>query len=269
MTAYTDKALPDIIQDLDLLHKILYIRKPFAREEIQQITLSLAGKWNIEQTLAEKQRELTANHERLEAVLDATGDAMAMYDDGGSLMFANREYEELFGMTAGELKETAPEVLESQFKERFQEPSVPELEGRFFLEWQGRNKKTSGEMPKRKLFYRSTAPVRDNREGHMGRLIVYRDVSREIEIEQMKSEVLRLRSELQTTYSFAGMVGNSAPMQEVYALMKQAAESDITVLIRGESGTGKELVAKSFHYNSLRPGGAVSGRQLRRPFPTE
>ena len=44
-------------------------------------------------------------------------------------------------------------------------------------------------------------------------------------------------------------------MQQVYTLMKQAAESDITVLIRGESGTGKELVARSFHFNSPRKDG--------------
>ena len=71
----------------------------------------------------------------------------------------------------------------------------------------------------------------------------------------MKAEVLRLRTELEMTYSFDGMVGASPPMQQVYALMRQAAESDITVLIRGESGTGKELVAKSFHSNSPRKDG--------------
>ena len=35
MTAYTDTPLADIVQDMELLHKLLYIRKPFAREEIQ------------------------------------------------------------------------------------------------------------------------------------------------------------------------------------------------------------------------------------------
>ena len=34
-------------------------------------------------------------------------------------------------------------------------------------------------------------------------------------------------------------------MQQLYALMKQAIESDIAIFIHGESGTGKELVAKS------------------------
>ena len=92
MTAYTDKTLVEIIEDMELLHKLLYIRKPFAREEIQQITLSLAGKWNIEQELARKRRQLTTSHDRLEAVLDATGDALAMYDVSGNLVFANRRY---------------------------------------------------------------------------------------------------------------------------------------------------------------------------------
>ena len=52
MTAYSDKTLPEIVDNMEFLHKLLYIRKPFSREEIQQITLSLTGKWNIEQELA-------------------------------------------------------------------------------------------------------------------------------------------------------------------------------------------------------------------------
>ena len=51
------------------------------------------------------------------------------------------------------------------------------------------------------------------------------------------------------------MVGKSKNMQDVYALMQRAAESDITVLVQGESGTGKELVAKLIHYNSPRKAG--------------
>ena len=110
-------------------------------------------------------------------------------------------------------------------------------------------------MPEQRLFYRSAAPVRDPRGNVIGNVVLFRDVSREIDAEQMKAEVRRLRTELETTYSFAGMVGTSRGMQHVYALMKQAAESDITVLIRGESGTGKELVARSFHFNSPRKEG--------------
>ena len=253
MTAYTDRSLPDIIHNMELLHKVLYIRKPFSREEIQQIALSLVGKWNVEQALAEKQRQLTASHQRLEAVLNATGNAMAMYDATGHLVFANQGYEKLFNLTENELKQMSPDALRARFKERFQESGLPDLKGWFLSENIGDlSENFSGAVSNQHLFYRSTAPVYDGGGDTIGNLIVYRDMSKEVEIEQMKAEVLRLRSELETTYSFAGIVGSSPAMQRVYALMKQAAESDITVLIRGESGTGKELIAKSFHFNSAR-----------------
>ena len=41
-------------------------------------------------------------------------------------------------------------------------------------------------------------------------------------------------------------------MNNVYELMEQVAETDITLLIRGESGTGKELVARALHQLSNR-----------------
>jgi len=49
------------------------------------------------------------------------------------------------------------------------------------------------------------------------------------------------------------IVGDSAPMREVYKFIEQVADTDkTTVLIRGETGTGKELVAKAIHYQSER-----------------
>ncbi len=256
MTAYTDRSLPEIIHNMELLHKLLYIRKPFTHEEIQQITLSLVGKWNIERDLAEKRRQFAIGHRRLEAVLNATGDAIAMHDVSGRLVFANQVYEKLMGLKESELKKASARDLKARLEARFREPDLGDLEGRFLLDGGNVVETTgAGKVPEQRLFYRSTAPVRDGRGETIGGLVVYRDVSKEIEAEQMKAEVLRLRTELETTYSLAGMVGASPGMQRVYALMKQAAESDITVLIRGESGTGKELVAKSFHFNSSRKKG--------------
>jgi DNA-binding NtrC family response regulator len=50
------------------------------------------------------------------------------------------------------------------------------------------------------------------------------------------------------------MVGRSAPMKEVFALVERVAPTSSTVLIRGESGTGKELVARAVHEGSKRKG---------------
>jgi transcriptional regulator with PAS, ATPase and Fis domain len=41
-------------------------------------------------------------------------------------------------------------------------------------------------------------------------------------------------------------------MQELFALIRSLAETDVTVLIQGETGTGKELIARAIHYNSPR-----------------
>ena len=136
MTAYTDKSLPEIIHDMELLHKVLYIRKPFAREEIQQITLSLVGKWNVERALAEKQVKLASSNQRLEAVLNATGDAMAMYDEDGRLVFANEGYEKLLDLSEGELKEISPEELAARvaLALRRQSPPAPFRIGELILD---------------------------------------------------------------------------------------------------------------------------------------
>src|ERR1017187_9655821 len=52
--------------------------------------------------------------------------------------------------------------------------------------------------------------------------------------------------------AFQGMVGNSAPLQEVLRQVRTVAATDATVLLLGETGTGKELVARAIHQLSAR-----------------
>jgi two-component system NtrC family response regulator len=51
---------------------------------------------------------------------------------------------------------------------------------------------------------------------------------------------------------FAGIVGSSPKMQEVYRNVRKVASTSSTVLIIGETGTGKELVARAIHAMSPR-----------------
>jgi DNA-binding NtrC family response regulator len=67
---------------------------------------------------------------------------------------------------------------------------------------------------------------------------------------------LRRRIEIETSQRGA-LIGNSAAMQNVRAMIEKVADTDATVLVRGESGTGKELVARELHDRSTtRSGGA-------------
>ncbi|MGZ5043410.1 MAG: sigma-54 interaction domain-containing protein [Methylobacter sp.] len=51
---------------------------------------------------------------------------------------------------------------------------------------------------------------------------------------------------------FHGLLSRSPAMQAVFQIIQNAAETDVTVLVRGESGSGKELVAKAIHDLSAR-----------------
>jgi two-component system response regulator AtoC len=70
-----------------------------------------------------------------------------------------------------------------------------------------------------------------------------------------KALELGTRSHTESPPADQGMVGTSAAMREVHALVGRAARSRATVLVRGESGTGKELVARALHAASSRSAG--------------
>ena len=264
MTAYTDKPLPEIVRDMELLHKLLYIRKPFAPEEVQQITLALVEKWNVEHELAIKQQQiitdhqnLEISHQRLKTVLDSTADAIGMFDDEGHLLFANQYYQQLFDLTEDQLRKMSPDALKARIKARVQKPELSQPGCGAFSENLENVVEEIGDASKSepRLFYRSITPVRNNQGDSAGNVVSYRDMSKEVEIRQMKTEVLHLRAQLETIHSFSEIVGESQIMQQMFALVLLAAESDITVHISGESGTGKELVAHAIHANSPRKAG--------------
>jgi two-component system, NtrC family, response regulator AtoC len=78
-------------------------------------------------------------------------------------------------------------------------------------------------------------------------------VAKALETTQLRREVRHLRAAQAQPYTPASIVGESAPMREVKALLaKVAASPASTVLLTGESGTGKDLAAKVLHYSSTR-----------------
>ena len=80
-------------------------------------------------------------------------------------------------------------------------------------------------------------------------------MQRALKTKTLEVEVKQLHERLDEKFSFEGIVGHSARLQEVIDRVKLVAPSKATVLVEGESGTGKELIAQAVHQASPRARG--------------
>ena len=77
-------------------------------------------------------------------------------------------------------------------------------------------------------------------------------INNSLEKRYLRKENILLKREIKSKAGFENFIGKSEPMQKIFSLIRQVADTNSTVLITGESGTGKELVAKAVHFNSQR-----------------
>jgi len=77
-------------------------------------------------------------------------------------------------------------------------------------------------------------------------------VAKALEKKRLTKENKRLRTELRSRAKNRSMIGSSEPMQRVFEMVGQVADTKTNVLVSGESGTGKELVARMIHEQSER-----------------
>ena len=78
---------------------------------------------------------------------------------------------------------------------------------------------------------------------------------RAIERRGLREENLALKARLDSTRS--GLIGTSAAIRAIVALLPDLGRSDASVLLEGESGTGKEVLARAIH---------AAGPRASRPF---
>ncbi|HEY8038395.1 MAG TPA: sigma 54-interacting transcriptional regulator, partial [Polyangiaceae bacterium] len=83
------------------------------------------------------------------------------------------------------------------------------------------------------------AAARDELAGRLGR--------RTEQLAVARRDLKQVRGELRNHFGYAGLVGTSAAMRRVYAVIERVKDADVPVLVTGESGTGKEMVARAVH----------------------
>lgn len=142
-----------------------------------------------------------ADQERTRAVVDATNDAILVLDEHRRPLIVNRRARFFFGLTERDLLGKSFEQLGGVFGRIFED-------GQRFNGWldqllRSRSDRAVEEFgirsPETRLLQCFSAPVMDVQDRYLGRILVFRDITREREVERMKSDfVSTVSHELRT-----------------------------------------------------------------------
>ncbi len=103
---------------------------------------------------------------------------------------------------------------------------------------------TAVQALKRGAYDYITKPVDPDELSHL--------VANALEHKRARTEVARLREDLEESIPGSSLIGKSPAMRKVAELIEMVAPTEATVLITGESGTGKEVVARAIHNSGPR-----------------
>ena len=254
-----DKAL------LGLTLKDLTIRQTIeAKEEANDYIRRGIIEWKrIEYFFSELEREN-------QLILNAAGEGVYGVNTEGATTFVNPAAEKLLGYQAEELVGKNMHIAVHHHHSDgsiYHDESCPIM--RAFRD--GKVHHVTDEVFWRKdgssfpVHYTST-PIMDH-GNVVGAVIVFRDVSEQVEAEQKLKRALEevsalkakleleneyLLEEIKLEHNHHEIIGQSDAINHIIRQIDTVAETDANVLIYGESGTGKELIARAIHESSPR-----------------
>jgi two-component system, NtrC family, response regulator HydG len=178
-------------------------------------------------------------------VVDTIHDGIMIVDTGGTIVSVNAAFESITGYTRDEILGRSCTILHCNTCAATREKADCHWCQLFRV---GNIRKQSCVMMRKDGRYlhilKNAALLRDAHGEVIGGVETMTDVT---ELIEKDTQIEAFRRQLRAEDGFHGILGSSAPMQRVYDLIANAAQSDAPVIIFGESGTGKELVAKAVH----------------------
>jgi PAS domain S-box-containing protein len=203
----------------------------------------------LEMQVAVRTAELAISEHRTRAILSAMPDLVFLIDEDG-------RYVEILSASSRLLVKAADDLKDRLFHEVFPKPTADA-----FLNLV-RSTLQTGSL--QTMEYQLTVPAGDRWfEGRTAvlpvditekRCVVFsaRDITDTKRAEELESQNVYLREELNLGRTFGDIIGASEAMRAVFKSIEMVAPTDSTVLILGETGTGKELMASAIHEASRR-----------------
>jgi PAS domain S-box-containing protein len=172
-----------------------------AVEPQRRILRSLADRLAAAIEYAQASAGAPEEYGRTRALVDASNDAILMLDPQGAATMINRRAKYFFGLAERDVVGRSPEHLRAMFRLIFEDaaafevwlaPLLGSAEERSVIEL-----KVLRAEPR--LLQCFSAPVLDTNERLLGRMLVFRDITREREVDRMKNEFVSIVShELRT-----------------------------------------------------------------------
>src|SRR6267378_1911289 len=198
------------------------------------------------------EEKLRQDEMELRQITDAITQTIMVLAPDGTGLYANQSMLDFSGLTMRE-------VMAADFRTRFFHPEDVErlrderrqaLSRGFPFENEQRVRRRDGQYRWFLIHYK---PLRNEQ----GQIIRWYATGTDIEDrkqaeEQIRSENLALREEIDHASMFEEIVGSSEALHTVLRQVARVAPMDSTVLILGETGVGKELIARAIHKRSNR-----------------
>lgn len=239
-----ETGVPEVNQQQQLEDKSIVTTRIPVRDARGKTVGAVAVFRNISEVrkLAEEITNLREIQSMLEAIINATQDAISVVDSQGRGILINPAYKRLTGFTEADVlgKPATVDIAQGE--------SV-------HMQVLSEQKPVKGIQmrvgPAKKDVLVDAAPIIVN--GQLkGSVAVIHDVS---EIKRLTEELDKAKQIIRTLeakYDFKDIVAVSEPMREAVEQSRKVAATPATILLLGESGTGKELFAHAIHNSSDR-----------------
>jgi PAS domain S-box-containing protein len=195
--------------------------------------------------LAEQVSGLWSARNLLEAVIDATEDAISVADEKGNTIIVNSAYTRITGLPREAVlnKPVTVDIAEGESMHlQILRTGKPVRNVRMKV------------GPAKKEVIVNVAPIfiGGKIRGSVGTI---HDISEIMALTEELAQARKLIRRLKARYTWSDIIGASPALISAKEQALRAAETPATVLLRGESGTGKELFAHAIHNASSRQKG--------------